>query len=586
MRLRAGLGNGLAEYTDFLKRRSDWPGLDLVRLRGEGVLPGREDPNTVLAYFFGEQPQTGIGVLRLTEAYLALGNANAAKAEAIRAWREYAMTKDERVQLLARFETTLKPHHIARLDMLLWRGLKSHAEGLYTLVPEGYVKLAQARLGLQDRVAGVDALINAVPQELQDDPGLAYERFVWRTRKGLYDSSRDLMIERSVSAAKLGKPEEWANRRRVVARQEMRDGNNRRAYRLAAAHFLTEGSNYADLEWLAGYIALRKLDDPKLALTHFTRFRAAVATPISYGRAGYWQGRALEAMGDKAGAHAAYEFGAEHQTSFYGQLAAERINAPPDTSLTGREDFPNWRSADFMKSSVLHAAAMLQYADQLILAERFFKHLAESLGRTELQQLADLTMEIGRPNFAVRLSKQAAGQGHVLPKTYFPLTDLAKLKLAVPPELAMSIARRESELDQFIISPAGAMGLMQVMPGTARLVAKDLGIVYSKSKLTSDWPYNARIGATYLAKQLKDFNGSYILAFAAYNAGPNRARQWIERYGDPRKDRLDQIDWIENIPFRETQDYVMRVMESVHVYRARITGKTPKLRISKDLRKG
>ncbi len=584
-RLRAG-GASWEDYQSFLKKHADWPGLKLIRNRAEGTIPDSYSPSKVLAYFEAMPPQTGIGVMRLAEAYQALGKTDLAKKEAIRAWRNFAMTKAERVQLLSRFEETLADHHVARLDMLLWRNFKKHAEGLYTLAPKGHIALAKARLGLRKKVNGVDALIAAVPKALRDDPGLAYERFLWRARKGRYDSARDLLIERSVSAEKLGRPDKWAGRRRSIARQEMRDGNNRRAYSIASKHFLSEGSDYADLEWLSGYIALRKLDDPALALNHFIRFRAAIATPISYGRAGYWQGRAYEALGDNANAMEAYKFAAQYQTSFYGQLAAEKASVAPDAALSGREAFPNWREADFVNSDVLQAALLFHYADLPGQAERFIRHLGESQDRTGLHQLAELAMEIGRPNITVRLSKQAARQGHVLPRTYFPLTKLAKKRLNIAPEIAMSIARRESELDQFVISPAGARGLMQLMPGTARKVSKDIGISYSLGRLTSDWEYNATLGSAYLAEQLKDFNGSYILAFAAYNAGPHRSRRWMERYGDPRKDSMDQVDWIEHIPFRETRNYVMRVMESLHVYRARIKGRTPKIRITKDLKKG
>jgi soluble lytic murein transglycosylase len=585
MRLRKGKGDW-SDYTAFLKRNPDWPGLKLLRHRGEGAMPGHHAPSAVFAYFKESPPQTGIGVIRLTEAYEAIGDSDAAKAEAIHAWLNFSMTRDERVTLNKRYEKTLAKYHVARLDMLLWRNLPKHAAGLYTLVPSGYEQLAKARLGLRKRVKGVNALISAVPPELLDDPGLSYERFEWRARKGLYDSARDLLVERSVSAKKLGRPEKWAGRRRSYARQEMRNGDNKRAYLIASKHFLSEGSDFADLEWLSGYIALRKLNDPAAALRHFQRFRAAIATPISNGRAGYWQGRAYEALGDKKNAKLAYQFGAQYQTSFYGQLAAEKIGASADASLAGREASPNWREAVFLGSTVFRAAILFHYADQSSSSERFLKHLAESQDRIGLQQLADIAMEIGRPNIAVRLSKQAARQGHVLPKTYFPVTALAKYVSKVKPEEAMSIARRESELDQFIISPAGARGLMQIMPGTAQKVANDIGVTYSKAKLTEDWKYNARLGSTYLAEQLEDFDGSFILAFAAYNAGPHRARTWIKTYGDPRKNSVDQIDWIEHIPFCETRNYVMRVVESLHVYRARIKGKTPKLRISTDLKKG
>ena len=584
-RLRDGAGE-FADYQDFVAKRNDWPGLHLLRIKAESVIPENHRPREVLAFFADNPPETGAGILRLSEAFRATGMRAEEEAIIINAWRTFSMPREERVKIFARYEKLLEKHHIARLDMLLWRGIDDQAEGLFTLVPEGWQTLAKARIGLRKRVKGVDSLIEAVPASLADDPGLAYERFIWRVRKGRYEDARDLMLERSTSAKALGRPDEWAERRRAYARKEMRDGNNRRAYQLASRHYLAEGSDYADLEWLAGYIALRKLNDPMAAVAHFSRFQAVVATPISYGRAGYWLGRAYEAAGDKVNAKAAYEFGAGHQTSFYGQLAAEKIGAPPDPDLAGLEATPDWRKANFLKSSVLRAALLFHYADIGFRAEQFIKQLGESQDRTGLQQLADIALEMGRPQIAVRLSKQAIGRGHVLMKSYFPITNLARIKTRVDPELAMSIARRESELDQYVISPAGARGLMQVMPGTARKVAGDIGLTYSRDKLTDDWKYNATLGSTYLAEQLADFNGSYILAFAAYNAGPNRARQWIERYGDPRLNSADQVDWIEHIPFRETRNYVMRVMESVHIYRARLSGKTPKLRISKDLKRG
>jgi len=585
IRLRDGAGLW-PEYLDFLNRFEDWPGLDLLHKRGEGAMPEGLPPGSVLGYFERGLPQTGAGALNLAKAYEATRQRPKAHAEAIRAWTTLSMSKSERIALYAAYEAVLAPHNVERLDMLLWRGSEDEAKALYDLVPEEYVKLAKARLALKKRRGGVDALIAALPEAVKGDAGLAYERFAWRARNRLYDSALDLLAERSGSAARLGRPEAWAERRRSYARQEMRNDNIELAYRLASQHFLTEGSDYADLEWLAGYIALRKLNDPTSALRHFERFQAAVETPISYGRAGYWKGRAYEALGDKEAARAAYAFGAAHQTSFYGQLAAEKINAAGDPTLAGRYETPHWKTAPFLNSTVLRAAVLLHLADRPYRAERFLRHMADSQGPTGLHQLADIALALGRPEIAVRVSKQAARQGHVLPRSYFPITDLAEFDGAVPPELAMSIARRESELNPVVISPAGARGLMQVMPKTARNVAKSLGITYSAKNLTEDWEYNATLGTSYLAEQIAAFNGSYILAFVAYNAGPHRAKTWIDRYGDPRKKQVDQVDWIEHIPFRETRNYVMRVMESVHVYRARISGKVPKIRITKDLRRG
>jgi len=585
LHLRSG-GPGLKTYREFLKRNADWPGLKLVRKRGEAAIPANHTPKRVIAYFQDQEPQTGRGAIRLAEALWSVGDKKGARAEMIRVWTTYSLRRVDRLTMLDRYGTTLKKYHNARLDMLLWRGLHKQAEAMFSLVDDAQVKLARARIGLRKKVNGVDALIEAVPKSLAGDPGLAYERFLWRARKGLRARAVELLRSQSKSTAGLGRPEEWSNRRRQFARQAMRNGNNRRAYDIASNHHLTSGSDYADLEWLAGYIALRKLNDPELALRHFTDFRAAIATPISYGRAGYWQGRAYEAMGDALNAQIAYEFAAGYQTSFYGQLAAEKAGVGADAMLNGQERFPDWRNAAFTQTTVIRAALLFHIANEPARAEQFFRQLAETQDRTGLLQLTQLALDIGRPNIAVRVAKQAARQGHVIPHTYFPVTELARKSGGVKPEIAMSIARRESELDQFIISPAGARGLMQLMPGTAKKVARELGISYSLGRLTSDWKYNARLGTTYLEEQLKDFNGSYILAFAAYNAGPHRARRWIETYGDPRRDSVDQIDWIEHIPFRETRNYVMRVIESLHVYRARISGKVAPLRITRDLQRG
>ncbi len=585
IRLRKG-ADDWAAYRAFLARNPDWPGLTLLHIKGEAVIPDDADPAEVVEYFRRIHARTGTGVLRLARALEAVGKPKAARVQILRAWRSFSLSKEETAEFLGRYGKMLAPFHVARLDMLLWRGLRSQAEALYPLVPSAYVSLARARLALRAGKRGVDALIRAVPAKLRDDPGLAYERVSWRLRKGMYESARDLLIRRSVSVAKLGRPVKWAGIRRNMARRELREGNKKRAYVIAANHFLASGPDYADLEWLAGYISLRKFNNPDRALLHFRNFRAAVGTPISFGRAGYWLGRAYDAKGDRKNAHNAYEFAARYQTSFYGQLAAERIGAKPDVQLAGVQKAPDWRKAPFVNSPLIRAAWLLNRADRPRLAEQFVRKQAEGADGRAFQELAEMAMDMGRPNIAVRLSKWAARKGYILPRTYFPVTDLARQKFGLAPEVAMAIARRESELDQTIISPAGARGLMQVMPRTARKMTKALGLPYSKAKLIEDWKYNAQIGSAYLAEQLKDFNGSYILAFAAYNAGPSRVRSWIRKYGDPRRDDVDQIDWIENIPFKETRNYVMRVIESLHVYRARLTGRTPRHMITRDLKRG
>ena len=279
-------------------------------------------------------------------------------------------------------------------------------------------------------------------------------------------------------------------------------------------------------------------------------------------------------MGDGTNAQMAYLAGGAHQTSFYGLLAAEKAGMAVDPSLRGDEVFPDWRNAAFTKSSVHQAAKMLLDAGELSLAERFWVHLSETQDRTTLGQMGTMVQELGAPHVAVMLGKTMVRRGIVLPGPYYPLHPMVNTKHPVPTEMALAIARRESEFDPVVVSGAGARGLMQVMPGTARQVAAAIGETYSHAWLTSKPEYNAKLGTAYLAGLADQFNGNVIMLSAGYNAGPGRPERWMRERGDPRRGGMDIIDWIEHIPFNETRNYVMRVSESLPVYRARL-GRNP-----------
>ncbi|TCO69949.1 lytic transglycosylase domain-containing protein [Rhodovulum euryhalinum] len=581
--LRAGQGE-FADYVEFLARNPDWPGLDRLRAEGEGKIPGDADPGVVLAYFRDARPVTGAGALRLVQAHAARGEAGDAQAMAVLAWRTLALSEGAQVALLARFRAQLADHHVDRLDAMLWQGQFASARRILPLAPEGWEALAAARIALRDQAPGVDTLIEKVPAALREDAGLAYERFLWRVRKGRNEDAITLLDERSASAAALGRPAEWAGWRRVLARQVLREGDAPLAYRLAARHHLTAGEDYSDLEWLAGFVALRFLDKPETALGHFRKLEAAVETPISLGRAGYWQGRALEALGRADEARAAYARGGVHQTSFYGLLAAEKAGLPMDPALTGTETYPDWRDAPWAESSVLRAALLFHEAGERNLVETFLTRLAETADAQGQRQLAGLALRLGEPHVALRIAKVAAGQGNVMMAAYFPVTELAREDHPVPADLVMAIARRESEFDPVVASGAGALGLMQLMPRTAQAMAEKLNVTYSSKALTADPAYNARLGAAYLAHLVEEFGPNPVLVAAAYNAGPSRAHAWIADRGDPRSAGVDVVDWIEMIPFRETRNYVMRVTESLPVYRARLSGRPEPLRLSQELK--
>ncbi|MDC0738003.1 lytic transglycosylase domain-containing protein [Cognatishimia sp. SS12] len=571
-RLRAGEGRA-EEAIDFLARRGDWPGLPYLRKQMEPAFL-LATPNEVRRFFADTLPQTAEGALAYAQALKAAGQGPAAEAQIVTAWTSFAMSADLQARYLADFGRVLAPHHEARLDMALWNGWERNATDMYALVSEGWQKLAAARLALRDDAPGVDALIEAVPSALAAHPGLAYERFSWRARKGRNASAIELALAQS-KAGNLGKPSAWAGWRRALARSEMRAGNHSAAYQLASGHGLLDGSSYADLEWLSGYLALRYQNNPQRALQHFIRFEQAVDTPISYGRAGYWIGRAYEAMGDKEAAQRAYQGGAAHQTSFYGLLAAEKAGVPFDVGLS--EGLPRaWRQADFTKSSVHSAAQALHAAGELSLAERFWTHLAETQDPSNMAAMGAMAIDMNEPHLAVMLGKRFAQYGQTVTAPYYALHSLATRRdLPVPPEMVLSIARRESEFDPKVVSGANAQGLMQILPGTAKEVAEEIGTPYSKPRLLSDPAYNVTLGTAYLAKLIEEFDGNVIMVAAGYNAGPSRPTRWMATNGDPRRrGGMDIVDWIEHIPFNETRNYVMRVAESLPVYRARL-GKAP-----------
>lgn len=581
-RLRKGNGT-FADYQSFLRTYADWPGLPLLQAKGEIAMPSDLDPAMVTAYFATLAPQTGTGALLLANALTALGRVAEGRAEAMRAWRDLNLTSNEQARFIDQYEGVLKPLHNTRIDNLLWRGETEQAEKMLPLAGPQTAALAKVRIALRRDAKGINAMINALPADLQNRPGLAYERFLWRIKKDNWDDAATLLLEHTDSAEDLGKPEDWGNLRRSVARREARLDHPKDAYKLASQHFLTAGEDYADLEWLAGWIALRHLNDPKRALPHFQNFRAAVLSPISLGRAGYWLGRAYEAMGDDANAQESYALGATYQTSFYGQLAAERAGLPVDASLAGIAPPSEWQSMPILQSTPIRAGIVFHYADEPLLMQRFFAHVAETASPQEQAALAALALDLGRAHTAIAVAKNAADLGVVLPSPYYPVTELARFASDIEPELAMAIARQESELNPEVISAAGARGLMQVMPATARKVAGNLGVTYSEDQLTGNWRYNAQLGTTYMAGLMDEFSHNYALAAASYNAGPHRVDAWIADYGDPRSPDVDMIDWIEMIPFRETQNYVQRVLESLHVYRARISGQAPPFRLRADL---
>ncbi len=583
-RLRAGDGT-LGEYEDFLARRGDWPGLALLREKGETAVARSSTPSRVVSWFGSGAPRSGLGAVALVRAHLAAGQTDQAMQVARDAWASLSFTPEAQAEMLTLAGPALQDRHWARLDHMLWEGEAAQARQMLALVSEGQAALARARMALRARADGVTALIDAVPPALANDPGLAFERFDWRFYKDMNDEAVAMALQASKSAEALGRPEAWAKDRAALARWLMRNGHPENAWKLAAHHHLTKGSDAADLEFLAGFIALRHLGDAATALDHFTRLKGMVATPISVSRAEYWLGRAHQAAGRNAEAETAFRAAARFQIAYYGQLAAETLGLPLDPTLVAQTGRAKWHERPFAQSPVLKTAQILLDAGETGLAKRFILHLAESQSDADLAAMADMALQKGQPHIAVLLAKQAAERGVILPDAYFPIPDLIPAEgLAVSRAFALAIARRESEFDIAAQSHAGALGLMQLLPETAERMAKAQGISFDAAQLTTDPAFNARLGSAYLGRMVEEFGPSVALVASGYNAGPGRPRRWIAEFGDPRDPQVDVVDWVETIPFTETRSYVMRVAESLVIYRARLKGAAGPVRLTSELR--
>lgn len=570
LRLREGQGS-FAAYQAFAQSHPDWPARPRLRAEAERVIQKGHDPEEVIAWFAEDPPQTGDGALRLAEALTTVGQIDEAKAMLREAWIGLRLSADEEKALIAAFGDVLEPFHLARADALLWQSRLREARRMLPRLEDDQQALAAARIGYLARTRNMLPLYNAVPEELREDPGFAHARYTWLIGRGNREEAIEMLIDRSTSRAALGEPQSWAGWRRVLARSEMREGRAERAYLLAARHYLRDGAAYADLEWLAGYLALTYLGDPTQALTHFENARRVVRTPISIGRMQYWIGRTHEAKGVSDLASEAYAAAAMYQTGFYGLLAAEKVGRPLDPGFAAAE--AQWQDAPVFDNDLVRAALLLRAGGERGHAVTFFAHIARQSEPEALAALGAYLNSIDEQYYTLLLGKTAATQGVVVPSIYFPLHDLAEMDLPVDPALALAIARRESEFNIGIASPVGALGLMQVMPATAEEVSGFLGLPYSRARLTSDWEYNATLGAKYLDILEAEFGPTPVLIAAGYNAGPSRPNIWMDERGDPRLREMDVIDWIEHIPFRETRNYVMRVTESLPVYRARLSGK-------------
>jgi len=565
---------GFAERTAFVAANPKWPSANDIRRRAEDAIESSDSLAAVSAWFDANPPLTTAGKAAYARALRAQGKLEQSHTLARDAWTTGALSRDDERVFLAEFKSILTPEdHWLRIDRILYDEQTTAAERLLSYVDAGRAAVARARIALITGKRNPDAAIAAVPQALQNDPGLLYNRIKWRREHDNETGARELVPP---FAAGGPRPDLWWRERHALARDALTEGNITEAYALAKHHGSLDPLSVSEAEWLAGWIALRFLKDGETALAHFEKVYDSVQTPPSLSRGAYWTGRTMEHLGRPDLAAEWYQRAATFVTTYYGQLALARLKGdnvpqlPADPAPT-----PEERNA-FNTSELTLALRALMDVDAKNYQRAFAQALTDNAASaSDRQMTAELLARFARTDLGVVIARNAAREKITLVKHGYPAPAYS---YPAQPEkaLVLAITRQESNFDVGALSPVGARGLMQLMPPTARALAKATRQTYTANRLTTDAAYNMRLGSTYLNTLLDTFNGSYILTAAAYNAGPNRSRQWIRQFGDPRDPSVDAIDWVEQIPFAETRNYVQRIMENVMIYRAVLDG-TPQV---------
>ncbi len=552
----------------FLRESPEWPEPEVLRRQAEDRLGPNTPAAEVFRYFTAFPPLTSTGHLRRLDAAQTASPNDLAKF-ARESWQNATFRNSDENDFLNRYGHLLTgPDHIARFDRILRGGRPQVARDLLSKLPPDYQPLAEARLAMATRAADAGKLVRAVAPARLEDPTVKLERVQWLRRSNNLDEAKALMLSPIPN-----QNEAWSNERNQLARDLLATNRAADAYAVIAAHGQTKGLALAESELLAGWIAFRQLKKTADAQKHFQKLYDNVTTDIWRSRAAYWLGRTSEAAGRTAEANDWYGKAAAMGQTFYGQLAQRKL--PGTAAKLPSDPMPSTADRQALDGRELTSVArFLGQAGDNDRARLFLLRLATQVtapGETAL--LAQLALELKRPDVGLTVAYRAANNRVVLFDAAFPMVDLGNTG-ALERALALALTRQESSFNAAAVSSSNALGLMQLLPSTARDVAGRLGVPFIQEKLTRDPAYNVQLGSQYLAEMLKRFGGSYELAAAAYNAGPNRVARWLEpaSLGDPRSNKIDMVDWIESIPFRETRNYVQRVMEGVVVYRSRLAG--------------
>ena len=561
------------DYLAFIKRNQNYPRIGRIRYLAEHKLStDKISPNKIIDWFNLDEPLSGYGKLILGESFILTGDITKGKSLIKDGWISADLNRADMKFFRKKYKKYLNADdYIKRADYLAWEGKFWDLKRMLRYLPKDYELLYTARQILMSKSYGVDNAIKNVPTKLKNDAGLNYDRLKWRRKRGRVDDSLEIIFKVPNNKDYLVRPDKWWKERAIMTRALIYKKKYESAYKVASKHSLDIGPEYADAEWMSGWIALSFLNDPILAIDHFNNFYQNVSYPISLSRGAYWLGRSYEKIGDKEQSSQWYKEATKYLSTYYGQLAFLKIKPNETFELEEQAIVSDNYRKYFYKNELVKIVHLLDELNK----DKYTKHILRHLANDNIESgseilAAELATNISRYDFAIQVSKIASYQKRFHNDFNYPIISTPKyVNGRKIPEAAfiLSLIRQESEFDMRANSHVGAQGLMQLMPYTAKLVAKQAKLPYSKSRLTSDPEYNINLGSYYIAGLILQYDGAYPFAAAAYNAGPKRVKYWKKINKDPQKKEIDFVDWVELIKFKETRNYVQRVMENYNVYR-------------------
>ncbi len=576
------------DYSEFIESNNDYPRISRLKYLAEHKINlNTTSPSTIVGWFDTEAPLSGFGQIKLGEAYLKKGRIDEGKRLIKQGWITAQLSSKDLRYLNKKYGKIINSSdHIERAKFLAWEYKYWDLKRILRYLPKNQRALYNARQILMSSSYGVDKAISDVPEELKSDIGLRYDRLKWRRRRGRVESSLEIINNAPNDNSALVRADLWWKERQVISRSLIYKKKFQQAYLVAKNHSLDkdkeiEGPSYAEAEWMSGWIALSFLNDPKLALTHFENFYENVGYPISLARGAYWLGITYEKMNQKKLSEKYFKEGSKYLTTFYGQLSHQKIYPFDDFELKDDSSYSEEYKKKFLKDPLVKHVLLLKELNKTSLSKDIIKHLANKNIENGSEVLAaELATNVGRYDYAIQISKKASYEKRFYNKFNYPIIKTPEIingRTMPSQEIILAITRQESEFDPKANSYAGAKGMMQLMTYTAKLVSKQMKVNYSKSRLTSDPEYNISLGTFYFNSLLNEYKEIYPFAIAAYNAGPKRVKYWRKINGDPSKNKIDYVNWIELIKFKETRNYVQRVLENANVYRYMIGSKPIKL---------